>query len=76
MACIIIQLGRSLAPLLPGKELEGIALTLESGIRYVSNKVRAEGKHAVRQNGTGKCTVKALAFRPRRRTSPSLSMVA
>ena len=49
---------------------------LEKGARYVSNKVQAERKQIIRRNGTGKYTVKACAFCPRRRTSPSLSMVA
>ena len=62
--------------LLYNKELEGFTLTLEDGIRCISDKVQAESKQSVRQNGTGKCTAKALAFYPRRRTSLLLSMVA
>jgi hypothetical protein len=65
-----------LTPLLSNKELKGLTLTLEKGVRYVSNKVWMEHKQIIRRNGAGKHTVKALAFCPRRRTSPSLSMVA
>ena len=63
-------------PLLYSKELEGFTLTLEDDIRCVSDKVQVESKQSIRQNGTGKCAAKALAFHPRRRTSLLLSMVA
>jgi len=67
MACIIIWLWNSLAPLLSGNELGQLTLThtdLGKGIRYVSNKVWVESKQIIRQNGTGKYTMKALAFCP------------
>ena len=52
------------------KELRQLALTLENGVRQVSNKDQVKSENAVRQNGTGKYTTKALAFCPRSRTSP------
>ena len=58
------------------KELRQPTLTLENGIKWVSNKARVKSENAIRQNGTGKYTTKALAFRPRSRTSPWLSIVA
>jgi len=76
MACIIIQLGCSLAPFSLTKSLKDPPLTLENSIRYVSNRTKVESGQIIRQNGTGKCTVKALAFYPRRRASLLLSMVA
>jgi len=52
------------------KKLRKPALTLENSVRWVSNKDQVKSENAVRQNGTGKYTTKALAFRPRSRTSP------
>jgi hypothetical protein len=70
------NLGVCSPPFSPIKSLKGLTLTLQKGVGYVSNKVWVERKQIIRRNGTGKYTVKALAFHPRRRTSPSLSMVA
>ena|ERR1700733_6777196 len=52
------------------KEHRQPALTLGNNIRWVSNKVQVKSENVIRRNGTGKYTMKALAFRPRSRTSP------
>jgi len=68
------NLGTSLTPLSLIKSLNDPPLTLEEQV--VSNEAQVERGQIIRRNGTGKYTVKALAFHPRRRMSLSLSTVA